>query len=60
MGPELICKVLLSKAHSVRPGNGDHIVKEGLTNHHQLDKGRSKNNHKRTQHNFPSKNYNED
>ena len=27
--PELICKVLVSKAHLVRPGNGDHIVKEG-------------------------------
>ena len=23
VGPELICKVLVSKAHSVRPGNGD-------------------------------------
>ena len=33
MGPELICKVLVSKAHPVRPGNGDHIVKEG---HEQL------------------------
>ena len=33
VGPELIRKVLVSKAHSVRPGNGDHIVKEG---HEQL------------------------
>ena len=33
VGPELICKVLVSKAHSVRPGNGDRIVKEG---HEQL------------------------